>query len=227
MDISAENTHCKRGAQFPSPASVASAEKPHTGTLTDRVYSVETASGKQVKGGRGHGCLTVTVHNRLVKSMNRNLTRTTGHGDDSLTALHHVQEEVGALEEDLDNMGKDTNAKTFVTFKKEIVDRQYKTTNANQIERNKAVEICSEGKRRTLILSPVSVIQTAAKLNSTVEGDRGVQLPLPASVMLTSATSVDRTSDDISDSKRRTENLSPVSVQRHFQKANRWAWSLR
>ena len=43
-------------------------------------------------------------------------------------------------------MGKDTNAKTFVTFKKEIVDREHKATSDNQIERNKAAEIFSEGK---------------------------------------------------------------------------------
>ena len=51
VDISAENVDCKRGTQFPSPASVASAEKTHTGTLTDRVYSVETARGEQAKIG--------------------------------------------------------------------------------------------------------------------------------------------------------------------------------
>ena len=60
-------------------------------------------------------------------------------------------------------MEKDTNAKTFATFKKEIADRQYKSTNANQTERNKAAEICSEDNRRTPIL-------TSAKLHSTVEG---------------------------------------------------------
>ena len=130
----------------------------------------------------------------------------------TLTPLNHVQTEIDSLEEALGNIEKDTNAKTFVTFKKEIVDSQYKATNANQIERKKTVEICSEGKRRTPILSPASVIQTEAKLNNTAEGDRGAQIPFPTSVMLTTTTSVDRISDEISDSKRRTENLSPASV---------------
>ena len=48
----------------------------------------------ELKGERGHGCLSETVHNRLVKSLNRNLTRKTGRADDSLTALHHAQAEM-------------------------------------------------------------------------------------------------------------------------------------
>ena len=61
--ISAKNADCKRGAQFPSPASVTSAvqvELTHAGTVTERGYSVESVSGaihagEQGKGGRGHG----------------------------------------------------------------------------------------------------------------------------------------------------------------------------
>ena len=60
VGISAENADGKRGAQFPSPVSVASAELTHVGTVTERGYSVEAVSGasytgEQVKGGRGHG----------------------------------------------------------------------------------------------------------------------------------------------------------------------------
>ena len=38
-EISAENVDCKRGTQFPSPASTTPAEKTHTGTLAERTYS--------------------------------------------------------------------------------------------------------------------------------------------------------------------------------------------
>ena len=44
VDISTENADCKRGSQFPSPVSVTSVEKTHTRTLTERGYTVETAS---------------------------------------------------------------------------------------------------------------------------------------------------------------------------------------
>ena len=65
----------------------------------------------------------------------------------------------------------------------------------------------SERKRGTPIPSPASVIQTTTKLNSTVEGDRGDQILLPASVMLTAATSVDRISSEIWGNKRRVETF--------------------
>ncbi len=92
VDVSAENADCKRGAQFPSPVSVESAEKTHTGTLTECGYSVEATSGtsyavEQVKRGRDTGAL-------LNQFIIGNLTRKTRRADDSLTTLHHIQTEM-------------------------------------------------------------------------------------------------------------------------------------
>jgi hypothetical protein len=91
---------------------------------------------------------------------------------------------------------------------------------------NRAAEIDTESKGREPIFSPVSAMQTAAKLKNRDEGERGTQIPSPASAMPTEEEG-NRAAESDTESKRREPIFSPVSEMQTEAKLNSRAESNR